>query len=107
MQNSCNFKLSYSADSTLNDITGKKLSGQYILCPINIVKAIDNTKSASPKFIVSDKTNFSKYASQIYFYGTLGLFIENNLDQNKIKALGCSGEYVQSVIASYNLSQKK
>lgn len=107
LPNSCDFKLSYPSDSTLIDITGKKLAWQYISCPLNIVKAIDNTNPAAPQFIASDKTDLSKYASQIYFYGTLGLFVENNLDQNKIKNLGCQGEYIQSMIASYNLAQKK
>ena len=102
---SCNFKLSYSADSALTDVTGKKLAGQTIMCPLSIVKAIDNTKPATPKFIVPDKADFSKYGSQIYFYGTLGLFIENNLDQNKISGLGCSGMYIDSVIASYQKTQ--
>ena len=102
-QGSCNFKLSYPADSVLTDMTNKKLAGQYILCPIKIVKAIDNTKPATPKFIAPDKTNFSKYASQIYFYGTLGLFAENNLDLAKIQSLGCSGDYINSVIASYSI----
>jgi len=102
-QSSCNFKLSYPADSILADITGKQLAGQYILCPIDIVKAIDNTKPASPKFLVPSKTDLSKYASDVYFYGILGLFMENNLDPNRIQVLGCSGEYIQSVIASYRL----
>jgi hypothetical protein len=102
-QNSCNFKLSYPTDSILADITGKQLAGQYILCPIDIVKAIDNTKPASPKFLVPSKTDLSKYASDVYFYGILGLFMENNLDPNRIQVLGCSGEYIQSVIASYRL----
>lgn len=101
IQNSCNFKLSYPADSVLTDITGKSLAGQYILCPINIVKAIDNTKPSAPKLNSVDKTDLSKYGSDIYLYGTLGLFVENNLDANKIQALGCSGAYIQSVIASY------
>jgi hypothetical protein len=104
--NYCDFKLSYGADSTLTDITGKNLALQYISCPIDIVKAIDNTKPATPKFITPDPTDLSKYASQIYLYGTLGLFVENNLDQNKIYTLGCSGEYIQSVIASYRLTHK-
>ena len=103
-QNSCNFRLSYPADSVLSDITGKQLAGQYISCPIDIVKAIDNTKPASPKFLVPGKIDLSQYAGDVYFYGTLGLFIENNLDLNKIQALGCSGEYIQSVIASYRLT---
>lgn len=105
-QSYCNFKLSYGADSTLTDITGKNLALQYISCPINIVKAIDNTKPATPKFITPDPTDLSKYGSQIYLYGTLGLFVENNLDQNKIQALGCEGGYIQSVIASYRLTHK-
>ena len=104
-QNSCDFKLSYPTDSPLTDITGKKLAGQYISCPLDIVKTIDNTKPASPKFLVPDKTDLNKYASDIYIYGTLGLFIENNLDQNRIQAIGCSGEYIQSVIASYNVKK--
>ena len=72
-----------------------------ILCPIDVVKAIDNTKPATPKFNAPNKADFSEYASDVYFYGTLGLFAENNLDMAKIQALGCSGEYIQSVIASY------
>lgn len=105
LQASCNFKLSYPADSALTDITGRKLALQYIICPINIVKAIDNTNVASPKFIAPDTTNFSRYASQIYFYGTLGLFVENNLDKNEMEALGCNGPYIDSMIASYNKMQ--
>ncbi|MFH1365782.1 MAG: hypothetical protein ABIG99_00060 [Patescibacteria group bacterium] len=107
LSDSCNFKLSYGADNVLMDTAGKKLALQYISCPINIVKAIDNTNPEAAKFLAPDKTDLSKYASQIYFYGTLGLFVENNLDQNKIQNLGCQGEYIQSVIASYNLSLKK
>jgi hypothetical protein len=102
---SCNFKLSYPTTSTLSDITGKKLAGQNITCPLSIVKAIDNTKPATPKFTAPNKTDFSKYGSQIYLYGTLGLFIENNLDQNKINGLGCSGMYIDSVIASFQKTQ--
>ncbi len=107
LQNACDFKLSYGEDSTLVDITGKKLALQYISCPLDIVKEIDNTKPTTPQFSVSDKTDLSKYAIQIYFYGTLGLFVENNLDPNKIQTLGCKGEYIQSVIKSYNSAQKK
>jgi hypothetical protein len=107
LPNSCNFKLSYEIDSTLTDITGKKLALQYISCPLSIVKAIDNSQPIVPQFFSVDKTNLSKYASQIYFYGTLGLFVENKLDQNKIQALGCSGDYINSVIASYQKMQSK
>jgi hypothetical protein len=96
---SCFFKLSYGKDSVLVDATGKKSAGQYISCPVDIVRAIDNVNSSTPKFIAPDKTDLSKYAKEIYLYGTLGLFVEQDLDQNKIQVLGCSGEYIKSVIA--------
>ncbi len=99
---SCNFKLSYAASSTLKDPSGNPLALQYIMCPVDIVKTIDNTNPATPKFIAPNKTNLTKYGSDIYLYGTLGVFVENNLDVNKIRALGCSGDYIQSMIASYN-----
>ena len=103
---SCNFKLSYPLNSTLTDVTGKKLAGQFITCPLDIVEAIDNTNPANPKYVAPTKTDLSKYAGQIYLYGTLGLFVENNLDQNKIQALGCSGGYIGEAIASYNNVKK-
>jgi len=105
-QDTCNFRLSYSADSTLVDITGKKLALQYISCPISIVKEIDETKHPT-LFKNPDINNSSKYGSQIYFYGTLGLFLENNIDQNKIDAVGCSGDYIKTVLAGYNKMQSK
>lgn len=97
----CNFRISYPGDSTLVSTTGRKLAFKYITCPLNLVKAIDNTNPAVPKFTAPDTTNFSKYASQIYLYATLGIFVENNLDQNKIQALGCSGGYIQAMAESY------
>jgi len=103
-QDICSFKLSYGADSTLTDATGKKLAGQYIACPIDIVKAIDETKTPS-LFSIPSISNPSRYASQVYFYGTLGLFIENNMDKDRIQALGCSGDYISSIVASYNKTQ--
>lgn len=103
---SCNFKLSYGQDSTLVDATGKKLAGQYLTCPIGIVKSLDEAKQV-PVFSVPDTSNLSKYASQIYFYGTLGLFIENNIEKNKIQALGCSGPYIDSVVTGYQKTQIK
>lgn len=102
----CNFKLSYGADSVLIDITGNKLAGQSISCPLNIVKALDETKKP-PLFTIPSLDNLGEYASQIYFYGTLGLFIENGIDKNKIQTLGCSGDYIDSVIASYQKMQSK
>jgi len=107
LPDACDFKLSYGADSPLIDITGKKLALQHISCPISIVQAIDNTKTSAPQFIAPNKTDLNKYASQIYFYGTLGLFVENNLDKNKIQALGCSGDYIDSIIASYQKMQSE
>ncbi|OGI93596.1 hypothetical protein A3A03_00805 [Candidatus Nomurabacteria bacterium RIFCSPLOWO2_01_FULL_40_18] len=98
---SCNFKLSYKPDSTLVDATGQKLAGQYISCPISIVKVLDETKS-TPSFSAPSTENLGKYASQIYFYGTLGLFMETNVNKSQIQSLGCSGPYIDTVIASYN-----
>lgn len=99
-QNDCNFKLSYAVDSTLVDITGRKLAGQSIMCPLSIVKVLDETKKV-PSFNAPNINNLGQYASQIYFYGTLSLFIENNVEKNKILGLGCSGSYIDSVVASY------
>lgn len=100
----CNFKLSYADQSTLVDATGVKLAGQYISCPIFSVKAVDESQK-TPSFSAPSADNLSKYAAQIYFYGTLGVFMETNLDQNKIQSLGCSGSYIDSVIASYRKMQ--
>lgn len=102
---SCDFKLSYAGDSSLTDITGKDLAGQYISCPISLVKEVSDTNSTTPRFFAPDKTDFSKYGSQIYFYGIVGLFVENNLNKNKIQSLGCRGDYIDSVIASYQKMQ--
>ncbi len=104
-QNTCSFRLSYANDSTLVDANGNSLSGQYISCPINIVKAVDESKPSSPVFKAPTLTDVNKYASQIYFYGTLGVFMENNVDINKIQTLGCSGNYINSVIMSYQKTQ--
>jgi hypothetical protein len=103
---SCNFRLSYTRDSTLSDVTGKKLSLEYVTCPVNVVKGIDDTDPALVKFTNPNKTDLSQYGSQIYLYGTLGLFVENNMDQNKIQSAGCSGDWIDTVIASYNANNK-
>lgn len=105
-EGNCSLKLSYAEDSVLTDATGAKLAGQYVSCPLSIVKAVDETETTS-SFSAPSTDNLSKYASQIYFYGTLGLFVENNLDQNRIRALGCSGPYIDSVIASFKKMQEK
>lgn len=103
--NSCRFELSYSSTSTLTDVHGKKLAGRMISCPLNIVKAIDETNPQRPVFVAPNTTKPNKYATDIYFYGTLGIFIEKNFDLAKINAIGCNGEFINSVIESYKLSQ--
>ncbi|MDO8660209.1 MAG: hypothetical protein Q7K54_06495 [Candidatus Parcubacteria bacterium] len=103
--NTCNFRLSYTNDSTLRDANGNSLAGQYISCPLSIVKAVDDSKPATPVFKAPTLTDASKYASQIYLYGTLGVFMENNVDINKIQALGCSGNYINSIIMSFQKTQ--
>lgn len=104
-RDSCNFKLSYSKDSALLDSVGKKLALQYISCPINSVKALDETNPEVPLFKNPNTDNLSKYASQIYFYGTLGVFVESNIAVEKMQSFGCSGDYISSVIASYKKMQ--
>ncbi|MBI3305954.1 hypothetical protein HYZ82_02340 [Candidatus Nomurabacteria bacterium] len=99
-ETTCNFKLSYAADSVLVDPTGSKLAGQYVMCPLSVVKMIDE-KNKTLSFKAPDTSNPSLYAGQIYFYGTLGLFMEQDVDKSKILSLGCSGPYIDSVIASY------
>ncbi len=99
-KNSCNFKLSYGLNSTLVNISGKHMAGQYISCPISVVKSVDESKKV-PTFSAPSTGDSGKYASQIYFYGTIGVFMENSVDQNKIKSLGCSGDYISSVVTSY------
>jgi hypothetical protein len=104
-QDNCNFRLSYKEDSNLVDASGKNLAGQYISCPLGIVKSVDEgnpqINPQTPAFNAPNTENLGKYASQIYFYGAIGLFMENNVDSVKIKSLGCSGPYIDSVAASY------
>ncbi len=101
----CKFKLSYSSDSTLLDAGGQKLSGQSIFCPVSVVKAYNATNPQAPTFEAPSLDDAAKYASQIYFYGTLGVFVEKKLDYDKIQSLGCSGGYVSSIISSYQKVQ--
>lgn len=104
-QNACSFKISYPEDSALVDSIGRKLALQYISCPISIAKAVDESNPKAPIFKVPSYNNLSKYASQIYYYGIIGVFIENDVDQNKILNLGCDGEYISFLIASYQKMQ--
>ncbi len=98
---SCNFKLSYPLNSSLLDDSGKRLAGQSISCPLSIVKAMDVSNPKSPKFTKPNIANVSKYGSDIFLYGIIGVFTENNLDLNKIQSLSCSGEYINEVISSF------
>jgi hypothetical protein len=106
-QSACNFRLSYPTDSTLVDINNQKLAGRYISCPLDLVKGLDTTIPDTVGFVIPTKSNFSEYASQIYFYGTLGLFAENDLDKGKIISFGCEGDYIDSVIESYKIGGVK
>lgn len=99
-QTACNFKLSYAENSVLTDPTGSKLAGQYVMCPLSVVKMVDE-RAGTLLFKAPDVSNPSLYAAEIYFYGTLGLFMEQNVDKSKILSIGCSGPYLDSVIASY------
>jgi len=91
IDNNCNFKISYPVDKNLIDPAGNNLALKYISCPVNIVEA-------------PDLTNLAKYANDVYVYGILGVFAKNGLDQSKIQALGCSGDYIDLMIASYQNS---
>ncbi len=106
-ENTCSFKLGYSGDSTLVDITGKKLAGQYILCPIGIVKTMDGKTAKDNISSASTTDHLSKFASEIYFYGVIGVFLETNLNQAKIQALGCSGDLIRTNIESYRAAKSK
>src|SRR3989338_747931 len=103
----CMFELSYGAGSDLVDIFGRKLALKRISCPLSMVKVADETNPEIPIFFLANKNNPASYAAEIYFYGTLWLFIENDFNLNKIRSLGCSGEFVNSMIESYNLMKEK
>jgi hypothetical protein len=104
-ENSCNFKLSYPAHSMLADDTGKSLAGQYISCPLSVVKKVDMADLSLPKFLPPDTADKAAYAEEIYFYGTVGIFAEHDLDKEKIESLGCSGPYIDTMIAGYRAEQ--
>ena len=104
--NVCSFKLSYSQDSKLVDVSNKKLAGQAIMCPISIVQKMEES-SKGVTFVAPDKDKVAEYVADIYSYGNLGVFIENNFDIKKIQDLGCSGEFINSMIASYTQATNK
>ncbi len=64
-------------------------------------------KNKSVTFTTPDRSLPSEYAAEAYFYGNLGVFIENDFDQAKIKELGCSGSFISSMITSYKKAQTK
>ncbi len=101
--NVCKFELSYKEDSALVDVQGKKLALRNVSCPLSVVKTIDETDPKNILFKTANVNNPVVYATDIYFYGTLGLFMENNFDQNKIERLGCNGTFIGSMIESYKL----
>lgn len=105
--NVCKFELSYQANSALRNVFGKKLAGRNIICPISAVKTIDETDPKNPMLKAAKTDNPGEYAADMYFYATLGVFIENNFDQKKIENLGCSGSFIKSMIESYNLTKPK
>ncbi len=85
----CEFELSYKDES--------------ILCPMSIVKTVDDTNIKNPVFKIAKTDSPNKYITDIYSYGTRLLFIENNFDKNKIENLGCTGSFIDSVIEGHNL----
>ena len=98
----CSVKIMYSSSSSLMDVFNKPLASRFISCPVSVVKNLDTTKE-NVSFRNSSKDNLTQHGFDIYFYTTLGLFIDNDFDNTKIKALQCSGDYIQSVIESHNL----
>ncbi len=103
-ESSCNFKLSYREASDLLDVNGQKLAGQYVTCPLGTVKRVDES-GRTTTYKDPTKDIPSKYALEIYFYGKLGLFMEQGVDKSKILALGCKGPYIDAVVASYKKAQ--
>lgn len=103
LNNICKFELSYQADNTLVDVFGSKLALRSISCPISIMKKLDEKDPKNPIFVMLNKDNPNQYGADIYFYSTLGVFIENNFDQNKIEGLGCTGGFIDSMIQSYKM----
>lgn len=102
----CRFEVSYPLSSTLTSVTGNKLAGQSLSCPIGIVKSMDE-QGDKLIFTTPDNTNLGVYAKDVYIYGSMGIFLESDFDKNKIRSMGCSGLYMDSVIDSYKLSNFK
>lgn len=105
--NSCSFQLSYKSDSPLESITGNKLAGQSLSCPLSAVKSFREGDKKALVFGPPSENIPSKYGAEIYFYGTTGVFIEGEFKEDKISGFGCSGSFIRSVIDSYNLLKSK
>jgi hypothetical protein len=103
----CDFQLSYGSDTQLKTPSGYSLALQYVTCPIRNVKRIDETDPQKPVLKQPTKENFPLYASEIYQYGTVGLFLEKNFERTRIhEELSCTGSFIDSVIESYKASLK-
>ncbi len=96
----CNFRMTYTSETALENPAGKSSAGKYVECTVSSIKAVDESKNP-PVFSAPSTDNPAKYASQASFYATLGVFVENGLDQEKIQNAGCTGSYVSSLINSY------
>ncbi|MBP9711993.1 MAG: hypothetical protein KBD55_03110 [Candidatus Pacebacteria bacterium] len=101
----CNLKLAYESNSKIVSVSGNRLAGQYILCPVSSIKSIDETNPNKPILKSPHTTNPNLYASEAYVYGTIGVFLESNFNKAKINSIGCTGPYVDSVIDSFNQSK--
>jgi len=106
-ENNCAFRLSYPLDSTLASITNKKMAGESIACPLSIVKSFKETEKGISVFEAASLDTPSKYGAEIFFYGTAGVFIENDLDKKKIEFAGCNGGFIYLVLDSYKIMQEK
>ncbi|MEX2052153.1 MAG: hypothetical protein WD991_00455, partial [Candidatus Paceibacterota bacterium] len=99
----CSFSLSYASDSTLSSLDGKSMAGESIACPLQVVKSFKEGVNNTLVFSAPTKESPRKYGAEIFFYGTTGVFLENNFSQSGIEESGCSGGFIGRVIDSNNL----
>ncbi len=96
---SCNVTLTEVAGA-MNPKTKADISGQSITCPIASVVFSDKIlDSANPTFRAPDTDNPGKYASEIYTYGSMGVFIQNKFDKAKIAQTGCTGSFIDTYLS--------
>lgn len=103
----CKFELSYKDDSSLTDIFGRKLAGRNISCPVTATKAFSGVDSKDFVFKDTDITKPSRYAADMYFYGSVGIFFDKDFSQSAIEELGCSGTFLDSTVESLSLIKSK